>query len=509
MTTPYEQAFTLVAAASSEQFSGLSVGPAGIYERQASFLVTPSVKTDQRFKFNTPVSIVYEVDWGFQATAYHLYEQSLDLIATAGSEVYEQSLNLIANALPREIFEQYVSLIAGARTDFKGRTVSAGTSVFIDGVELKKTALDEGTTGYISLSGGRNGYFNEFEIIIPYNAFARSVSVGAPVDIVWRSYELTAGGDVAQVNSTMSLFLDSEPLENSSGGNTGGQRTVSLRCVSYSAGLNYLSGNRGAEPITTVWPAGTWASDILTEITPVQVPVTFDIVDFVLAQQVDAANRYPIDIITELFAAQGTVILSQDDGGILLTSDLPVPTASELQSVTPDHDLESDEFILSSSDAGTDLPVYNLITISDVALSDEVDLRAPEIVVDADDSTKATVYGYRVPWAANFYLTTSHDVCADAAVSTAEYEEVEKTESDVEFIDGEANFPYPISQLISVDWGCNNSLGTVTPSEDGKLSAATKENSLADSVVCKVKRLKFRITECNGHTVQLWNLSND
>jgi len=507
--TPFEQSFTFSVAASSEQFSGFSVGPAGVYERQDSFLVAPSVFTDQGFKFNTPVSLVYEADWRLQATAYHLYEQSLDLIATAGSAEYEQSLSLIANALPREIFEQYISLIAGARTDFRGRTVSAGTSVFVDGVELKKTTLDEGTTGYISLSGGRNGYFNEFEIVIPYNAFARSVSVGAPVDIVWHSYELTAGGDVEQVNSTINLFLDSTPLETSSGGNTGGQRTVALRCVSYSAGLNYLSGNRGAEPISTVWPAGTWASDILAEITPAQVPVTFDIADFVLAQQVDAADRYPIDIITELFAAQGTVIISQDDGGILLTSDLPVPTALDLLTVTPDHDLESDEFILTSSDAGNDLPIYNMITVSDVELSKEVDLRAPEIVVDADDSTKATVYGYRVPWAANFYLTTSHSVCADATVSTAEYEEVEKTESDMEFIDGEANFPYPISQLLSVDWGCNRSLGTVTPSENGKLSAATKENSLAVNVVCRVKRLKFRITEYNGHAVQLWNLSND
>jgi len=130
------------------------------------------------------------------------------------------------------------------------------------------------------------------------------------------------------------------------------------------------------------------------------------------------------------------------------------------------------------------------------------ELAAPELG-EADSSGMTTVYGWPVPWR-KVWLRGCHlphdgyELRTEGVVEEVELEETISFDNDL------GRTQRPIHSLLSVDWVGNASLGAITPSEDGTLTAATSGKSVA-VVRYNSLRYKFLYRDAEGnHKMSLW-----
>lgn len=486
MTTTYEQESLFFASFLTEQIKEYIAGPASLYEKEKQFNAAPAVKYEQENEFFALRSQVFEQLEEFRVTGYLLSETENPYYARGTLGGSELEKVFFADQSSNYLYEQENEYIAGWReSDISVEPTSYGVVPVSGGVNIPT----------FSITGGRNGYFYSFVLQCPENAFTRSIAIDSQVQLIFYS----GGETLADIN----LFVYSRQSDWQAGNSQQPtSKTITFECRSATAGLDILPDDRGALLIDQSWDAGTKVSEILEDIHPTEIPYTIESVDYTISQKYQAEKSAPIQITAELFA--GLWIGPTNSGGLLVKRKMPVRSA-DLISAEPDFILEKKEYIISESSSVPSVNYYNQVTAATVSVTNRVELRAPEIVQAEGDTSKATIYGYRIPWA-DFEMKTSLTECSGVLTMNPSgiVEELELTEV-VDFEDGEATFPYPIKELKAVDWGCNVSLGTVTPSEDGKLRVEDQEaRSLAVEVTCLVRRKKFSITRHENYTVKLW-----
>ena len=382
-----------------------------------------------------------------------------------------------------ELYEEQYSLWLNGLID--NFSVQAGLSVVVDGVQLD----------CISIAGGRNGYYNLYRVVVPDDQRFDSLGLGGEAMLTWHSARLQ-GDTVVPVLDKQIPLIYKQASVSASASDQGDVRTATLDLVSKTAMLDRLPAPLlGSDPVATVWAAGTLASEVLDDLCLPYLPYTLEYGDYPLLQELDGGQRYPIEIINELY--QLADIGPDSDGHLLIKpklskswDELAAPGFNDYDLVLP----ESEYAIDIQQDYPT-TPLYNAVTVRNVAEADSVIFPAPTIIQDEDDPSKATVYGYRYPWVP-FDLITCNTACGNVQIPCGSEEIVEVTES-LEFEGGKASFPLPVYEFVSVDWGCNRSLGTITASGDGSLQAAVTEWSAGD-VTCKVRRRVFLVTGYNG-----------
>ncbi|MBW2688298.1 MAG: hypothetical protein JRC99_00015 [Deltaproteobacteria bacterium] len=473
----------------TEQFYSYRTIPAPVAQAAYNFQVRPAIKYETGYPFNLERAKQFETDYNFDLIAYELYQAIYDFAVRAGQVFIERDYLFNLFFRGNELYEEHYSLWLNGLID--NFSVKAGLSTVVDSVQLD----------CINTAGGRNGYYNQFQVQVPNDQRFTTLGLGGIATLTWYSSRLQGGMIVPVVNKEIQLIYKQASFS-ASATDQGDVRTVTLDLVSPTAQLGRLPeavGDSefayGSNPVTTVWPAGTLTHEVLDDLCLPYLPYTLEYGDYPLLQDLDGGQRYPIEIINELYPLAW--IGPDIDGNLLIRPKLAKNWDELLVPGFDDYDLiipESEYAIDIQQDYPT-TPLYNAVTVRNVAESESVIFPAPEIIQDEDDPSKAIIRGYRYPWVP-FELITCNTECGNVQIPGGSEEIIEVTKS-LEFDEGKISFPLPIYEFISVDWGCNRSLGTIKASGDGALQAAVSGWS-AGEVTCKVRRRNFLVTAYNG-----------
>jgi hypothetical protein len=466
----------------TEGFYNFSASKALVFEKEYQYKAAPAIKFETEYPYNIFPSVKVEDDYVFDIAAYKAYEDAYSFAVKMGVTPFETEFKFEVpfrvNELYEEMFRYHLNGVV------LSTAIQAGLSVIVDNVALE----------VISVSGGRNGYYNLFEIsALDDHNIQSLLPVGAAAGLSWHSAKLE-GDTVTPVVDKQYTLLYKEAGFGSSASEQGDTRLATLRLVSPTAQLDKLPDPiGGSAPVTTIWPAGTMSSTVLDDLCLPYLTYTLEYSDFPLLQDLDGGERYPIEIINELYPLAW--IGPDEDGNLWIRRKLlHSPDDMLSDDFVFDLDLPESEYIIDINTDYPSLPLYNSVTVATVSESDSVIFPAPEIVEDEGDSSKATVYGYRYPWF-QFDLITCNTECGNIVITAGKEEVVEITQN-LDFDDGKATFSLPIHEFVSVDWDCNASLGTITASGDGSLQAAVSGWSFG-AVTCKVRRSVFQLTAYN------------
>ncbi len=225
-------------------------------------------------------------------------------------------------------------------------------------------------------------------------------------------------------------------------------------------------------PLLKTFEAAKAARIVADLAAPLGITVNWNIVDwFIPADTLFANNETPYQIIYKIKEAAGATLQSEPDGSLTVEPAYPVSIPT-WKTVTPDLHLSDAQHFFDADEQSDKRNGFNQFYISDQFASTG-SLQPEEFQIS---DTEKQIRCYQVPWddQANVDLTTSGGdwVSIEPMGIRAEI----KTET-VEFVSGSANTSRPIFDLLSLNW-LQTQLGAVTFSENGKLSAEIKGESL-------------------------------
>lgn len=478
-----EQDYGFSISTLTERFYRFSTTPALFVQESYQFLVRPAPIIETGYIFDLDRARQVEQAYKFHLIAYKLYQDAYDFKVRAGEAFTEHDYPFLLSFRTNELYEEMFSLRLAGLIDIY--SVKAGMSTIVDSVPLD----------VIQVSGGRNGYYNLYRVQVPYDQRFLTLGLGGLASLTWHSARLQGDTVVPVVDKTIPLFYKQVSVS-ASASDQGDVRIATIDLVSPTAQLDRLPDPLyGSDPVSTVWPAGTMASEVLDDLCLPYLPYTLEYGDYPLLQDLDGGQRYPIEIINELYPLAW--IGPDTDGNLLIRPKMRSTWDEILAPDFDDYDLDipESEYVIDIQQDYPTTPRYNAVTVRTVAESDSVIFPAPDIIQDADNTSKATVHGYRYPWFP-FDLITCNTECGNVQITAGSEVIIEVTEA-LDFEAGKASFSLPVYEFVSVDWGCNRSLGTITASGDGTLQAAVSGWSYGE-VTCKVRRMVFRITSYNG-----------
>lgn len=479
--TRHEEEYSFYISIFIEEFYQYSALRAIKYEDALNYTIKHAVRYENEYKYDVVPSGRYEQEYKFDISAYKAYEDMYLYGIKAGHVFSEDEFQFVVDFRANALYEELYRFWTGGLV--LSSAVQAGLSVIVDNVLIEA----------ISVSGGRNGYYDLFRAVIPDDQAFRSLPVGAAASLTWHSAKLEGDTSTPVVDKSFSLFYK-QASTSISASEHGDIKTATIDLVSHTAQLDRLpSPIYGSNPVSEKWAAGTMASSVLDALCLPYLTYTLDYPDFPLLQDLDGGDRYPIEIINELFPLAW---IGPDEAGELLIKRKLAHSPAEMleDGFVHDIDLPDSEYIIDVNTDYPSIPLYNQVTVATIAESDAVIFPAPEIIENEDDRNRAVVYGYRYPWFV-FDLITCNTECGNIVISAGKEEIVEVIEY-LDFEEGEATFPLPIYEFVSVDWDCNVSLGTITASGDGQLKAAVDGWSYG-AVTCKVRRMVFNLTAYN------------
>lgn len=487
-------------------------------EKSIALFITSVV--EQYKSIDLPIANALEQTGQFRIALSRRAERALNLLIDI-STLYERALRLpITGYIGREAFQQLrISGALAQLEQYKEFTIEDFDRVYCEA--FQRFSIYAGLAGLVKETGialsingspvpfetGAGGdsegvYFKAYEFTTDYSDLIKSLpdpTKSRPsAQIAWASEIKTEGGSQIVFNWVIELILDSITVSRvTDQGTKHTSETATIRLVSPTAALGWLDGNLGAAPITASWSSGTMATTILDDIFPDSLTYDLQLDDFPIGQQLDVKDLYPNEIIP-LFCIE-CVIHTANDGTLIIRNRPDVRGT-----VIPVHDLSPSDYEMSavdSDDQGQYRP--NVIRVANYQEADSSQsLQAPEIVADENDSRKALVYAYPVP-VRQVWLRSSHIPHTEYTQTEGFTETIETTEQ-VEFLDGQASTSRPVTGgFDSIDYGSNANLGTVTPNEDGTLTATIKSRSLA-TVTYSTKRYRFQIADYDEHDLQLW-----
>lgn len=498
-----ESFFDLRIASVAEAFRSLQLAPASRAETWKGIQVRKATPAEKAYQIYVDTAARLEKTALLSVIATMGFEAFAPLLVKGSLAAFEQFASLSIDARERMVFEVYQRLAVLGEVDNNIFEQSAGL------------IIDNSVVEFISFQEQGGLYYRQFDVQVnvhpdtfpPRNAqFIRSLPLYASASLVLQSTLLLDSGPITQVDRVITLMYDgtsetSRGVDQQTGAET---VTATLRLVSPTAGLGYLQDDRGSLRFTKSWPSGTMASSILEELFAGS-GLSYDlrIDDFPIGQQLTVDNKFSFEIWPLLFIKER--IRTGDDGDTLVIEPMLPCLPADLADQPLGHYLDPAQYMIQSitSDDGGQVR-HNMIRVANYQDADAGagELAAPELG-DADSSGLTAVYGWPVPWR-KVWLRGCHlphdgyELRADGVA-----EELELTET-VSFDGGTGRTQRPIHGLLSVDWAGNASLGTITPSEDGTLTAATAGKSVA-VVRYKTLRYKFLYRDAEGdHKMSLW-----
>ncbi|MDD2467446.1 MAG: hypothetical protein PHI97_25965 [Desulfobulbus sp.] len=253
-----------------------------------------------------------------------------------------------------------------------------------------------------------------------------------------------------------------------------------------------------ALPTTMSWPVNTMASAIALDL----IGSLADIItlDFQLEDWLQPGGTFfvtdqtPLEGIRSLAAIVGGIVQTGPDNTLVLRMANAVPPTN-WGTTTPAWTIE-DSGIFTDSESEEQSSLYNVITVTNQSEAAET---VSFEVEDLSDYRKR-VKGYRTPWV-DFGIATS-----GGSWVTIEDEGIIETgiTETVEFVDGSGRASKPVYSAVSVIWK-QVSLGAVTGSEDGSLTAAVAGCSLAE-ITYTTKYHAWIGTSDRDETVQFYQV---
>jgi hypothetical protein len=483
----------------------VQVAPAAPREAWKGIQVRKATPAEKSYEIYVDAAARLEKAAQLSVIATMGFEQFAALSVNGTLAAFEQFTTLSVEARERMVFETYQRLAVLGEVD---------TSIFEQSVGL---VIDNSIVDFISFAEQGGLYYRQFDVQVnvhpdtfpPRNVqLIRSLPLYASASLVLQSTLILPTGPVQGQPRIIGLMYDGvqeegRTLQKNEDGKAVEVITATLRLVSPTAGLGYLKGDSGSQRFTKSWPSGTMASEIMDELFAGS-GLSYDlrIDDFPIGQQLAVENKFPFEIWPLLFIRER--IRTGDDGDTLIIAPVLPCLPAALPTQPLDHDLDPGEYMVQSTTADDGGQIRcTMIRVANYQDADAgaAELAAPELG-EADSSGMTTVYGWPVPWRKVWLrgCHLPHDGYELRAEGVAEEIELEET---ISFDNGIGRTQRPIYALLSVDWAGNISLGAVTPSEDGTLTAATAGKSVA-VVRYKTRRYKFLYRDDQQHKMSFW-----
>jgi hypothetical protein len=498
-----EQSASLRVAACSEAFRYVQVDPAAPREAWRGIQVRKATPAEKAYEIYVDAAARLEKAAQLSVIATMGFEQFAALSVKGTLAAFEQFAALGVEARERMVFETYRRLAVLGAVD---------ASIFEQSVGL---IIDNSVVEFISFVEMGGLYYRQFDVQVnvhpdtfpPRNVqLIRSLPLYASASLVLQSTLLLESGPITQVDRIIGLMYDGVQEETRAADQQTGAESVTatLRLVSPTAGLGYLKGDSGSQRFTKSWPSGTMASEIMDELFAGS-GLSYDlrIDDFPIGQQLTVENKFPFEIWPLLFIKER--IRTGDDGDTLIIAPVLPCLPADLPTQPLDHDLDPGQYIIQSTIADDGGQIRcNMIRVANYQDADAgaAELAAPELG-ETDSSGYREIFGWPMPWREKVWLRCCHEphdgfeLREDGTVEELELEET------ISFDGGAGRTQRPIYALLAVDWSGNASLGVVTPSEDGTLTAATAGKSVA-VVRYKTRRYKFLYRDDQQHKMSFW-----
>jgi len=259
-----------------------------------------------------------------------------------------------------------------------------------------------------------------------------------------------------------------------------------ISCLSKSALLDAPYAEPVLEELTGM------ASNIVSGLAPGFV-VNWRTIDwFIPPNTLLPSDKTPLETIKDIAHAGGAIIQTELDGTITVEP-LYVVGVPDWEGAVVDYSLSDSLDFLNTSETFDHRLGYNRFLVSDQLTSQTTTRLEEENISD----TSKYIRGYKTPWTDNFSMR--HSGGNWVTVEQLPIEVAEKTEV-VEFVAGEGGVSYPIYDIITMVW-LQEPLGAVTHSEDGRLVANVKGESLL-SITYQTKCRVWKVVNPRNEQVQ-------
>lgn len=502
LSIPVEQYASLRIASVAETFRSLQLAPAARAEAWRGIQVRKATPAEKAYEIYVDAAARLEKAAQLSVIATMGFEVFAGLAVKGSLAAFEQFAALSVEARERMVFETYQRLAVLGAVD---------ASIFEQSVGL---IIDNSIVDFISFAEQGGLYYRQFDVQVNVHPdtfpqrnvqLIRSLPLYASASLVLQSTLLLPSGPITQVDRIIGLMYDGVQEETRAADQQSGAETVTatLRLVSPTAGLGYLKGDSGSQRFSKSWPPGTMASEIMDELFAGS-GLSYDlrIDDFPIGQQLTVDNKFPFEIWPLLFIKER--IRTGDDGDTLIIAPVLPCLPTDLPARPLDHDLDPGEYMVQSTivdGGGQIMYTSQLVANYQAADAGAAELAAPERG-EINSSGYREIFGWPVPWRKVWLrgCHLPHDGYELRAEGVAEELELEET---ISFDNGTGRTQRPIHALLSVDWSGNASLGAITPSEDGTLTAATAGKSVA-VVRYKALRYKFLYLDEGQHETDVW-----
>lgn len=322
-----------------------------------------------------------------------------------------------------------------------------------------------------------------------------SVTISADQDMAWLTCELELGSQADLLQFPVGekfavvamdkefVFFAEEARVFKAHGNTG--YTI--------AGLSPLAKYDQPYADTVTDELSGMASSIAAELLA-GLAVDWRTVDWYIGADIFfATDETPLALVKKLAAAVGAVVQSLPDGSVVVAPRYPV-AVDQWAGETPAVAIVEREAVFSLSPAYDHRPGYNCFLVGDELTATD-GLRAEETAIS---STKKEIRVYQTPWVGEIDIRHTGGDWVEIEAMGIEERTVEEV---VEFVGGAGSTQYPVYARLSVEW-LKTSLGTITYSEDGNLTAdIAGESLLAITYMTKCKL--WQVTDSKAEQVQL------
>lgn len=420
------------------------------------------------------VMTTYDFEYSLVGESTKTYDFNYSLLSEVAQKYWDLTWGILAYDVAQKIYTLRYSLI-GAQTfaqQIQLFFVKNGNSIPYNNLSLE---ADKGTyyiKGAVTVNNPR--YFNLFKKHDPVSIMCQGVT-----------YNLV----VTKLPSTTTT------------------RTAVVLQVSLGSPAVKLA-SREAPVLDKEFDPG-WASEIAISLAALMdVEMVWNlqhdgvIVDqFISAGTLFANNEKPLDVIRKITGAMGGRLHSRPDGVL--------EVQHQYQTRVPDWDEVTPEVVLGdamrlrsiSSDVEEGTGVNTVVVSDQLSASDTYNLQEEDI-----NDTQKEIRGYITPWGEKeVYLDTSGG--SDVVIQyLGEFSETVPDQDDaedyeiVEFVSGQGSVSKPIYDIVSREW-LQDSLGSVTSSEDGTLVAEESGESLL-GIVYKSKYKKWLVTSPTIKDVQ-------
>jgi hypothetical protein len=220
-----------------------------------------------------------------------------------------------------------------------------------------------------------------------------------------------------------------------------------------------------------------------------------------------ANNEKPLAVMRKITEACGAKIQSKPDGNLEIMHEFPV-RVPDWSTATPAYIINNLVRFRSMSSVDQEKSGANTVYVSDQTTAEKTwQLEEEEV-----SATKKRVLGWHTPWDTTEVVLSHTSTDADVEIVYIGVEEPDYpiTPDDegedvdpeiIEIVDGEGSVSRPIYEIVTSSYETHDNLGSITFSEDGKITTEIKNETVL-SIRYKTKYHVWEVTSPNVNDVQ-------